>query len=103
MDLSCHKLLFKITEQELALEFVLLHIISGWPIGDFGAQGRRMYCLTNQIGLFVYVCGISKLLINSLKKVSTRIWVSKLNGYKQNEWAYNQFSENLHLVFTGWG
>ena len=44
-----------ITKQEPSLEFVLLHIISCWPISDFLAEGRRVYCATNQVWSYGYM------------------------------------------------
>ena len=45
----CQELLFMITEQEPALEFVLLHIYYNLFISDFWTKGQRVYCSTNQV------------------------------------------------------
>ena len=45
----CQKLLFMITEQESALEFVLMHIYYYIFNSDFWAKGQRVYCSTNQV------------------------------------------------------
>ena len=47
-----------ITEQEPALEFVLLHIYYYIFISDFWAKGRRVYRSTNQVWLYGYMCGV---------------------------------------------
>ena len=45
----CQELLFMITEQEPALEFVILHIYYYIFFSDFWAKGRRVYRTTNQV------------------------------------------------------
>ena len=42
--MRCQELLFMITEQEPALEFVLLHICYYIFISNFWAMGQRVYC-----------------------------------------------------------
>ena len=45
----CQELPFMITEQEPALEFILLHIYYYIFISDFWAKGLRVYRSTNQV------------------------------------------------------
>ena len=45
-----------ITEQEPALEFILLHIYYYIFISDFWAKGRRVYRSTNQVWSYGYMC-----------------------------------------------
>ena len=45
-----------ITKQEPALEFVSLHIYYYLFISDFWAKGRRVYCSTNEVWSYGYMC-----------------------------------------------
>ena len=51
----CKELPIMITEQEPAVEFVLLHIYYYIFISDFWAKGRRVYRSTNEVLSYGYM------------------------------------------------
>ena len=68
-------------DQERALKFVFLHIISRWPISDFWAKGRRVYCSTNRIWLCRYICALHYDIAQSYGKSGLQCGHSEVTVY----------------------